>query len=97
MPIELALLTYAYVDDMATKREPHRDGHLALIDEMKADGRLLIAGATGKPPSGGALAFASAEAAEQFVAEDPYGEAGLIVSHRIEPWTVVAVGQIDAV
>ena len=34
MPARLALLTYAYVDDMATKREPYRDGHLALIAQF---------------------------------------------------------------
>lgn len=87
--VELTLLTYTYVDEMATRREPHRDGHLALIREAADAGRLLIAGATGKPPTGGLLVFADVGAAEDFVARDPYGEAGLITSHTIEPWTVV--------
>jgi uncharacterized protein len=87
--VELALLTYTYAEDMAARREPHRDGHLALIREMADAGRLLIAGATGKPPTGGALVFADAASAEDFVARDPYGEAGLVTAHEIEPWTVV--------
>ena len=33
--------------------------------------------------------FRSAEDAEAFADEDPYGEAGLVVKWRIEPWTVV--------
>ena len=87
--MELALLTYTYVEDMAARREPYRDGHLALIREAADAGRLLIAGATGKPPAGGVLVFADADAAEDFVARDPYGEAGLVTAHKIEPWTVV--------
>ncbi len=86
----LALLTYTYVENMAERREPHRAGHLELIERMCADGRLLIAGATGSPPSGGALAFSDAEAAEEFVAADPYVAAGLVTSRSIEPYAVVA-------
>jgi uncharacterized protein len=87
--MELTLLIYDYVEDMSSRREPHRDGHLALIGEFADEGRLLIAGATGKPPSGGVLVFAEPGAAEDFVARDPYVEAGLVTDRRIEPWTVV--------
>jgi len=88
--VELALLTYAYVEDMASRREPHRDGHLALIASYADAGRLYMAGATGDPPSGGSLVFADVSAAEEFVAADPYGAAGLVSSHTIEPYKVVA-------
>jgi uncharacterized protein YciI len=90
MPTELALLTYTYVEDMATRREPHRDDHLALIRRMEQEGRLLVAGAVGSPPAGAAIGFADREAAEEFVATDPYGAAGLVTESTIEPWTVVA-------
>lgn len=90
MPIELALLTYAYVEDMASRREPHRDAHLALIGRMRGEGRLVVAGALGSPPTGAAIGFSDQEAAEEFVAADPYGAAGLVTEARIEPWTVVA-------
>jgi len=88
--VELALLTYTYVEDMASRREPHRDGHLALIAEYADAGRLYMAGATGDPPAGGSLVFADGAAAEEFVAADPYGAAGLVSSHTIEPYKVVA-------
>ena len=88
--IELALLTYVYVDDMASRREPHRDGHLELIAEFADAGRLYMAGATGDPPSGGALVFADAATAEEFIAADPYIAAGLVPEHTIEPYKVVA-------
>ncbi len=87
---QLALLTYTYVDGMADRRGPHREGHLALIDRMCEEGRLLIAGATGSPPSGGVLAFTDVAAAEEFVAADPYVAAGLVTAHAIEPYAVVA-------
>lgn len=87
---QLALLTYTYVEDMAERRQPHRARHLELIERMCDEGRLLIAGATGSPPSGGALAFSDAGAAEEFVAADPYVAAGLVTAHAIEPYAVVA-------
>ena len=88
--VELALLTYVYVDDMASRREPHRDGHLALIGEFADAGRLFMAGAIGEEPSGGALVFADAAAAEEFVANDPYIAAGLVPERSIAPFKVVS-------
>ena len=89
-PRKLSVLFYDYVPNLLERRAPHRDGHLELIGDFERDGRLLLAGATGDPPKAGLLVFADAAAAEQFVAADPYGAAGLVTSHRIEPWTVVA-------
>lgn len=74
---------------MTERRAPHREGHLALVARYHADGRLKIAGAIGVPPSGGLFAFREAADAEAFAAEDPYKAAGLIVSSRVEPWSVV--------
>lgn len=85
----LHLLVYEYVPDMAERRAPHREAHLALIERYHADGRLVIAGGIGVPVHGGLLAFREAADAEAFAAEDPYGPAGLIVSSRVEPWAVV--------
>jgi uncharacterized protein YciI len=85
----LHLLVYEYVEDMATRRAPHREGHLALVARYHDDGRLVIAGATGVPPSGGLFAFREAADAEAFASEDPYQAAGLITSSRVEPWSVV--------
>lgn len=89
MPEPLQLLIYEYVPDMAERRAPHREGHLALIQEYHADGRLVIAGGIGDPVHGGLLAFRTRADADAFVAADPYGSAGLVVSSRVEPWAVV--------
>jgi uncharacterized protein YciI len=85
----LHLLVYEYVEDMAERRAPHREAHLALIQRYHADGRLAIGGAIGVPVHGGLIAFREAADADAFAAEDPYKAAGLIVSSRVEPWAVV--------
>ena len=83
------ILFYDYVDDIAERRAPHRDAHLALLRAAHADGDLVMAGAIGDAPHGGVLVFRSAEAAERFSDADPYGAAGLVTARRIEPWNIV--------
>ena len=89
MPEHLHVLVYQYPPDILERRAPHRDAHLAMLRTLADDGALVMAGATGDPPTGALLVFRSAADAERFAAEDPYGAAGLVVSRRIEPWTVV--------
>jgi hypothetical protein len=85
------LLIYEYVEDMAQRRGPYREAHLERIRAQRAAGKLVIAGALGNPPTGAALAFKGVEReeVEQFVHADPYFEAGLVTSFRIEPWNLV--------
>ena len=89
MPQALHLLRYEYVADMAQRRVPHREAHLALIAAYHADGRLVIAGGVGEPVHGGLLAFRDTADAEAFADEDPYGAAGLVTARSVEPWVVV--------
>jgi uncharacterized protein len=89
MPETLHLLRYEYVPDILERRDPHRPGHLDAIRRFHADGRIVVAGAVGDPVNGGLLAFRDAADAQAFMAEDPYVAAGLVVSHDVEPWTVV--------
>jgi uncharacterized protein YciI len=88
---ETYLLLYTYVDDIADRRGPYRDAHLERIRAEKDAGRVVMAGALGSPPTGGAIVWqgVSREEIERFTAADPYVEAGLVTSQRIEPWTLV--------
>ncbi|HEY8638202.1 MAG TPA: YciI family protein [Solirubrobacteraceae bacterium] len=90
----LHLLLYDYVEDIVERRAPHREAHLALVARWHDEGRIVIAGATGAPPSGAAIAFAVDDPAEvdAFTDEDPYVAAGLVTDRRVVPWTVVAGG-----
>jgi hypothetical protein len=85
------VLFYEYVDDILDQRAPHRDAHLARINAWRDDGKLILAGAVGKPPHGAAIVFDVDDAAEveRFAAEDPYVVAGLVTARRIEPIALV--------
>lgn len=87
------LLLYDYVkENLVERRAPHRPAHIALVREWLADGRLLLAGAVGDPPQGGALVFAVDEPGEveEFVHADPYVASGIVTAWRIEPWSLVS-------
>lgn len=86
----LQLLLYEYVPDMAQRREPHRDAHRERITAEREAGRIVAAGAF-DPPTGGALVFRGVdpEHVEEFVAADPYMQAGLITSWSVRPWRVL--------
>jgi len=85
------LLLYTYVDDMVDRRGPHRQAHLDRIQAEQAAGRVVMAGALGTPPTGGAMVWhgVTRDDIEQFAAGDPYVAAGLVTEQRIEPWTLV--------
>lgn len=85
------LLIYDYVPDYATRREAHRQEHLALAWQAEAEGRLRLAGTVADPGPGAVLVFEtpSPEAVEAFVAADPYVRYGLVTRWRILPWHTV--------
>lgn len=90
--IRRTLLLYDYVEDIVERRPEHRPAHLEVIGRWVDDGRVLVGGALGDPPSGAAILFASPEAgdAEEFVRQDPYVLAGLVTNWWVLPWSVVA-------
>jgi uncharacterized protein YciI len=85
------VLFYDYVEDVLERRGPYREAHLALAGRWKDDGKLVSAGALGNPPSGGMFVFLVDDPAviEEYVAADPYVEAGIVTAHRVVPWNVV--------
>ena len=85
------LLLYDYVEDMLERRGPHRAPHLEKITQQREVGNLVMAGALGDPPSGGALVFKGVdhEYVEEFVRDDPYVKAGLVTAWRAQPWRLV--------
>lgn len=85
------LLLYEYVDDMLERRGAYRDAHLARIRDERETGRIVMAGALGDPPTGGAIVFrgVTPDEVEAFVHADPYVEAGLVTSWRVALWKIV--------
>lgn len=85
------LLLYTYVEDMAERRGPYREEHLAKIRAARDAGQITMAGALGTPPTGGAMVWTGVTPAdiERFTAADPYVINGLVTSQRIERWNLV--------
>jgi len=85
------LLLYTYVADMADRRGPYREEHLAKIRAARDAGQITMAGALGTPPTGGAMVWTGVTPAdiERFTAADPYVINGLVTSQRIERWNLV--------
>ena len=90
-PVVHHCLFYDYVEDVVAKRAPLREEHLALARKWKDDGRIVMAGALGTPPTGALFVFLVDDPAqvEQFVAADPYVSGAIVTGHRVVPWTVV--------
>lgn len=88
-PERRSVLLYDYVEDMVERRGPHREAHLAAIQAAKADGRILMAGPLGDPPTGALVVFTDPDVAEAFAEADPYVINGLVADRRVETWTLV--------
>jgi uncharacterized protein len=90
-PVLHHVLFYDYVEDVLERRGPYRDEHLALLERWKDDGRLVTAGALGRPPHGAMIVFRVDDPAEieAYVGADPYVAGGIVTGHRVVPWTVV--------
>jgi uncharacterized protein YciI len=92
------LLSYDYIDDIATRRAPFREAHLGLVRELHDLGALLMAGAVGDPIEGALLVFTTEDRAvvDDFVAQDPYVKEGLVTAWQIRPWNVVVGSGAEA-
>ena len=76
--------------DILERRGSYRPAHLAHLEQRIADGQALAGGTTGNPVGGALFVLTETGDPDEFVATDPYVEAGLVTGWRAEPWTVVA-------
>lgn len=94
-----AIISEDVVDSLRLRKEA-RPAHLARLEALKEDGRLLVAGphpAIDSPDPGeagfsGSLViaeFESLEQAQQWADDDPYAEAGVYQSVTVKPYKVV--------
>ena len=90
----LHMLTYTYVSDILEKRGPFRDAHLQHANARVASGDMLCAGALANPVDGAVFVWniqpSRKHEIDQFVNDDPYIQNGLVVSHFIREWKIVA-------
>jgi uncharacterized protein YciI len=82
-----AVVLYTSADDVASKAPLHFPAHRARLDEFEARGALLMVGTFGDPQAQGSMAiFGSRDAAEAFVAGDPFVLNGVVASYEIRDW-----------
>jgi uncharacterized protein len=76
-----------------SKAPAHFPAHSARIAEFHERGDLLMVGTFGDPQTQGSMAiFASREAAEEFVRDDPFVINGVVRSYEIREWNEILAG-----
>ncbi len=81
------VVLYASADDVAHRAPPHFPAHKARLDTFHACGDLLMVGTFADPQAQGSMAiFRTREAAEEFVAGDPFVLNGVVASYEIRDW-----------
>ena len=81
------VVLYESADDVLSKAPAHFPAHAERIQEFHARGVLLMVGTFGDPQGQGSMAiFSTREAAEEFVAGDPFVLNGVVRSYEIRDW-----------
>ncbi|MFN8533907.1 MAG: YciI family protein [Dehalococcoidia bacterium] len=80
-----------YVPDIAEKRAPHRPAHLAYLERLREQGRVVLAGAWADPLDGALVVYRaeSREEVDELMRNDPYCLAGLWTGMTVREWNVV--------
>lgn len=84
------VLFYESADDVLSKAPAHFPAHSKRLEEFHGRGTLLMVGTFGDPQKEGSMAiFTTREAAEEFVAGDPFVEHGVVRAWHIREWDEV--------
>lgn len=84
------VLLYASADDVATKAPPHFPAHLERLREFRRRGELEMVGTFEDPQTQGSMGiFRSREAAEEFVAGDPFVHNGVVRHYEVRGWNEI--------
>ena len=81
------VMSYRSVPDFRALAAEHGPAHVARLHEFHDRGVLLMAGPLAEPLNGDALGvFVSREAAEEFIAGDPFVLHGVVAEWTVRPW-----------
>ena len=81
------VVTYQSVPDFEALADQHFPAHLDHLQKFHQRGTMLAMGPLQEPYNGEGLGvFTSQEAAEEFVATDPFVVNGVIAKHTIRAW-----------
>jgi uncharacterized protein YciI len=82
------------VDDSMALRQQHRPAHLARLEKMNEEGRLVLAGPTPYPEQEGVSGslivaeFEDLDAAEAWASQDPFALEGVYAEVLIKPFRI---------
>ncbi|WP_369138908.1 YciI family protein [Modestobacter versicolor] len=84
------VMSYRAVEDFLPLAMQHGPDHVTRLHEFRDRGVLLMAGTLDEPMNGDALAvFTTREAAEEFIAGDPFVVHGVVAQWTVRPWDEV--------
>lgn len=83
------IMFYEIAADGMSKVQDNFAGHQVRLQQFHQNGTLLLAGPYGMPPVGALGVFTTREAAEAFVAGDPFVINGVVGKHSIHEWNEV--------
>jgi uncharacterized protein len=84
------VMSYCAVEDFLPLAQQHGPAHVARLHEFRDRGLLLMVGTFDEPMNGDAMGvFTTREAAEEFIAGDPFVLHGVVASHTVRPWNEV--------
>lgn len=87
-PATKYVMTYHGVEGFLPLAQRHGAAHVARLREFQERGVLLMAGPLLEPFDGDAMAiFTSREAAEEFIAGDPFVLGGAVARWSLRPWS----------
>jgi uncharacterized protein YciI len=84
------VMTYRAVEDFMPLAQQHYPAHAERVQEFADRGDLLMVGTFDEPMDGAAMGvFTTREAAEEFIAGDPFVRGGVVASWTVRPWNEV--------
>ena len=84
------VVLYEAGDDVLERAPAHMEAHSARIREFHERGDILMVGTFGDPQREGSMAiFPTQEAAEAFVAGDPFVREGVVRSWQLRTWNEI--------
>ena len=80
------VLFYELAEDAMPLAQEHFPAHRKRIEEFHERGLMVLVGTFSDPPVGAMAVFTTREAAEEFMAADPFLQNGVVGAHRIREW-----------
>lgn len=83
------VLFYELAEGAMALAQQHYPAHRERIDEFHGRGLVLLVGTFSDAPVGAMSVFTTREAAEEFMADDPFLRHGVVGAHRLREWDEV--------